>query len=210
MTKQIFAFFMLFFVAATANANLLVNGSFEDNNVSNGAWQWFNAQQVAGWDGSNIEIWDDLYGFESFDGDQHAELNAHGQNGQVFSISQTFDTAAGYTYDVSFAYAARANNNEVFLFEIVSGNTALVSDLMDDHTVRTWIEHATSFVAQSTQTTIRFTSIVPSTGTVGNFIDDVVVTASLFVPPNNITVPEPSFYAVICVLAVMLVRRRKY
>lgn len=34
-----------------ANANLIVNGSFEDNTVAAGGWQAFDSANVNGWDG---------------------------------------------------------------------------------------------------------------------------------------------------------------
>jgi hypothetical protein len=68
-------------------ANLIVNGSFEDNNVKSGKWSWFTADKVNGWDGSNIEIWDNLLSINAFDGSQIAELNSHGSNKSIFNFS---------------------------------------------------------------------------------------------------------------------------
>ena len=72
LAKSSIALLMGLLLAASANANLIVNGSFEDNDVAEGTWQYFVADDVNGWDGSNIEIWDGLNGVASADGEQHA------------------------------------------------------------------------------------------------------------------------------------------
>ncbi|MDN3641004.1 PEP-CTERM sorting domain-containing protein [Simiduia curdlanivorans] len=161
-------------LAASANANLIVNGSFEDNDVAEGTWQYFAADDVNGWDGSNIEIWDGLNGVASAVGEQHAELNAHPYAGE-FSIFQNFATVVGQSYDVSFFYSARQSNAESFAYSVGS----LMGELTD-HVVGTWSQFQGSFIASSEMSQIRFTSI--TNGTVGNFLDGVVVAAS---------VPEP-------------------
>lgn len=171
------------FLAATAGAlsfsataNVLVNGGFENPNVNSGSWQYFSASDVDGWNGSNIEIWNNLNNVSAFEGNQFAELNSHPGTGQAFTIFQDFSTVQGQTYNVSFAYRARSNNNEAFQADI-RGLTNLESWLIDDHTTSQWSTFSSSFVADSTLSSIAFTTIVPSTGTVGNFIDDVKVSA---------------------------------
>jgi hypothetical protein len=164
--------------SAVANANLITNGSFEDNNVNSGKWSWFTSSAVNGWNGSNIEIWNNYGGFSAQDGVKLAELNAHGQNSGAFSIFQEFATIAGNTYDLSFYYAARSNNNESFSVGLASNQNTFFSAIVDDHTVKQWSMFESSFVAVDALTTIRFTSITPLSGTVGNFIDNVVVTQS--------------------------------
>src|SRR5690606_20268956 len=75
-----------------ANANLLTNGGFESNNVASGSWQFFSSSAVPGWDGSNIEIWNQYSGVSAYEGSQFAELNAHPNGGQAFTIFQDFTT----------------------------------------------------------------------------------------------------------------------
>lgn len=159
----------------TANANLLTNGGFEDPNFSGSTWTWYTSSAVDGWDGSNIELWKSGFGsVTSFEGNQHAELNAHPSSNQPFSIFQNFGTTVGQSYDVSFAYRARVNNDEEFRFEI----DGLINQLINDHTISGWSVFNSSFVANDTDSTIRFTSVVPLTATLGNFLDDVKVVAS--------------------------------
>jgi hypothetical protein len=182
-------------LSAGANANLIVNGGFEDNNVATGSWQYYSANQVNGWEGSNIEIWDHLGGVVAPEGNQHAELNAHPNAGQ-FSIYQTFTTVVGQLYDVSFFYSARQDNSESFQFSVGS-----LDALINDHVVGTWNQYVNVFRANSTSTTLRFTSVTPSYSTVGNLIDGVNVTSH---------VPEPAGYALLAlgIIGLGLARHR--
>lgn len=161
-----------------ANANLIVNGGFEDNNVAAGHWGYFNSAVVNGWNGDNIEIWDSYGGVVAPEGTQHAELNAHPFDGSVFSIYQNFATVLGQTYDVSFFYSARSSLNEQFSFSVDTLNAVLT-----DHVVGSWTKYTGSFVASSNISTIAFTSF--DTGTLGNFLDDVVVTAKANVDESS-------------------------
>ena len=169
--------FAVMALSATANASLIINGGFEDTEVNggNGGWQWYYSSDVDGWNGSNLEIWRDFGRIGPYEGEQHAELNAHPSDGGVFSIYQTFATTEGQSYDLFFAYGARRNNNESFLVEL-DGADSLLYRLMDDHTVNNWSTYSTRFIADSDFTTLRFTSVTPASGTVGNFLDAVSVT----------------------------------
>ena len=131
---------------------------------------------VDGWNGSNLEIWRDFGNIGPYEGEQHAELNAHPSNGGVFSIYQTFATTQGQGYELFFASGARRNNNESFLVAL-DGANSLLNRLMDDHTVNNWSTFSTRFIADSDFTTLRFTSEPHATRTVGNFLDGVSVTA---------------------------------
>ena len=177
-------------VISSANANLIVNGGFEDNNVSNNNWEWFTSDNVLGWEGSNIEIWDQYQSFNAFEGRQYAELNAHTSDGQAFSIFQSFTTNIGEFYNVSFAYSARINANEAFKFDLFNNNTHLFSQVISDHTVKNWSVFNLIFQATTDETTLMFTTVTPANATVGNFLDDVVVTSGnqTFITTQ---VPEP-------------------
>lgn len=165
-------------ISTAANAGLIVNGGFEDTDVNGGSggWEWYDASNVDGWNGSNIEIWQDFGAIGPYEGQQHAELNAHPSDGGAFSIYQTFATTAGATYDLFFAYGARRNNNESFQVQLV-GAGSLLDQLIDDHTVNEWSTFSYTFTADSSETTLSFTSVTPETGTVGNFLDAVDVVA---------------------------------
>lgn len=173
--------------AFSANAGMLVNGGFEDNNLTSGSWQAFTSNQVNGWEGSNIEIWNNYSGVDAYEGEQHAELNAHPNSGNAFRIFQTFETIVGTEYKFSFAYRARANNNEAFVVKIKSEDKSdLFSQTMNDHVVGSWKVFSGTFIAQETMSAIMFRSTSPQTHTVGNFIDDVNVD---FSTSNSVSAP---------------------
>lgn len=171
------ALFAGLLLAGSAHANLIVNGGFEANAVANGDWNWFSAASVDGWEGSNVEIWHNLFGIASAEGQQHAELNAHGPNSGAWSIFQKFSTNIGQAYDVAFSYRAR-ESSDLFNFTVGSIN----SNFTNNDTTQ-WKLFSSSFVATSTLTTLTFTSL--NLGTLGNLIDDVKVNARASVPESN-------------------------
>jgi hypothetical protein len=163
--------------ASSSNANLIVNGGFENNAVDKGAWAWFSTSDVDGWGGSNVEIWGEGFGnIGAYEGKQHAELNAHPGSGSAFSIFQTFKTQVGQQYNLSFAYGARRNVNEKFRVEVSDLNWVINNDKVNE-----WSLYDDIFTATTSDTTFRFTSVTPVAGTYGNFLDAVSVTS----------VPEP-------------------
>jgi len=161
--------------AAAANANVIVNGGFENPDVAANNWGFFPSSGVPGWNGDNIEIWDSYGGVAAAQGSQYAELNAHPGDGTTFSIYQSFATTVGQTYDVSFFYRARVDANESFQFSV-----GPLAATLDNHGTGSWSQYMNSFVANSIQTTLTFTSM--NTGTYGNFLDNVVVTRTARVP----------------------------
>jgi len=175
-------------LTTSANANLISNGSFEEATGTalggSGGWNYYLASNVPGWNGDNIELWINRTP-NAYEGDYHAELNAHGQNSGAWSISQTFSTILGYSYDVFFAYSARSgstsSSNEVFNVS-VDGQSWNISD----HVTGSWKTFSQSFTATGNSATLTFTSVVPFSGTLGNFIDDV-----------RVTVPEPGALALL-------------
>lgn len=188
--KLLSFFFSLFFVN-TVSANLIVNGGFENNELRFNTWSWFDSSKVDGWEGSNIEIWHNYAKFDSFEGSQHAELNAHPSSGEAFSIFQAFNTEIGRVYDFEFAYSARRNTDESFQVDVVSDQTNIYSRLITDHTVKSWSVFDDDFTAIAAQTVLMFTSVTPYSGTVGNFLDDIKVTARPVLAKTTIQVAEP-------------------
>ncbi|WP_100640746.1 DUF642 domain-containing protein [Alteromonas facilis] len=206
MLKKLVATAVLMLTALGAQANLISNGSFEDNNVNPNSWRWFYSSDVNGWSGSNIEIWDDFLGVKAVDGSQFAELNAHANNGQRFSIQQSFATDIGSIYNLSFFYSARRSNDEAFEVSLANGNTSFFQQVMADHVVGSWSFFNTSFKAVSNTTTLFFSTINPWAGTYGNFIDNVIVTGA---PSQSQAVSEPPAIALAAIFAVLLVLRLK-
>ena len=189
-------------LAVSANANLIVNGGFEDNSVAAGSWNYFSSASVNGWDGDNIEIWNQMGGVVAPEGQQHAELNAHPFDGSVFSIYQNFATVVGVTYDVSFFYSARVDSNEQFNFSV-----GTLAALLNDHVVGSWKQYTGSFVASSLLSTITFTTT--DAGTYGNFLDDLVVVADLDTDPHvDLVEPNPLMMLLIGLGGLMFIRRK--
>ena len=169
--------------AGTASANLITNGSFEEPGVDSG-WAYFSADNVNGWEGSNVEIWESGFnGVNSFDGDQHAELNAHGENEGAWTLYQDITTTPGEAYELFFAYRARNNTNESFRVSAVGSDFGWSKN---DHTTDQWSVFEETFVAGSELTRIQFEATNPSEGTVGNFLDDVRVTSAKVPAPGTL------------------------
>lgn len=194
--KSLMCFALL--MPAISQANLILNGSFEANNLPKNSWTVMNSSKVSGWQGSNIELWHQLYNVQAADGLIHAELNADGGNSGAWSIFQPFATVSGTRYDLSFAYRARASENEAFRVTVADLN-----QIVDDHKTNSWSLFKTSFVATDSTTTLRFTSL--NNGTVGNFLDDVKVLAS----PVLQAVPESPMFPLLMLLTAALVLRRR-
>ncbi|MBD3585024.1 DUF642 domain-containing protein [Salinimonas sp. HHU 13199] len=185
--------------SVTANASLIVNGSFENNTVNAGGWKSFNSSQVDGWSSeAGIEIWNNLNNFAAFDGAQLAELNSNGSGYQ--SLYQSFASDAGQVYALDFAHTARDNLSESFKIVISDANsdTTLFSEVITQTTRRQWNTFNTVFVASSDMTTITFTSL--NSGSTGNLLDAV-----------SVTVPEPGSLGlmVLGLIALVCGRARK-
>lgn len=166
--------------APILTGNLLVNGSFEDNRVANNSWTWFAASQVNGWDGSNLEFWNNYNAVKAFDGSNLLELNAHGTNTGSWSVFQQFATTAGARYEVSFAYRNRTGRDESF--KLAVGNLA---QTFTHRNTGSWTVFSGWFTAGSNNSELRFTSL--NSGTLGNFIDDVRVSRMATLATNQVS-----------------------
>ena len=93
--------------------NLLINGSFESPEFTNGANVHLNASQVGGWNsykGELLEIWDSGFlGVESTDGSNHLELDGFAGY-KTDGIFQDVKTEAGQTYLLTFDMRSRGHN----------------------------------------------------------------------------------------------------
>ena len=88
-------------LVALSGDNLLVNGSFESPDIPAGKFQSFD--EIPGWTkvgGAKYELWDNLFGWLSDDGDQHMESN------DTF-FEQQVPTVPGRLYEISFAWSPR-------------------------------------------------------------------------------------------------------
>lgn len=100
--KKISLLLALLAAPTLANANLLVNGSFEANSQAAGTWSIYS--NLIGWTGqNNIELRNNVAG-QASDGVNFVELDTT-QNNSMF---QVVSTTVGATYSLSFDYSARA------------------------------------------------------------------------------------------------------
>lgn len=91
-------------LATAQAANLLVNGSFEDQAQAPDSWHVYD--HMPGWAtvaGSGIELRNNVAG-RAFDGRNFVELDANSNSAMAQTAATTFGTA----YTLSFAYSARA------------------------------------------------------------------------------------------------------
>ena len=181
---QLFAAVCMLAASGFAYGNLIVNGGFESPDITSG-WT-YGTDPTGGWQGDNIEVWaSGFLGVDSYEGNQHGELNAHAYDGTAWSIYQSFDSVLAEVYDISFAYRARRSNSEVFRVTLQDSSGTILDQLVDDHVTGQWNYFADSFLGTGNEMTLTFTSVTPRAGTVGNFLDAVEVT----------NVPEPSTLA---------------
>jgi hypothetical protein len=156
----------------SSDRNLIVNGSFEEPEVT-GGYQIFPA--IRGWKvsvGPGIELQRGVAG-SSKDGAQHAELDSTANTG----IEQTVSTRAGSPLSLSFAYSPRAGQPAETNGLEVRVDGKLVATLAEDGTPfrdPKWGAHVYAFTAAGTSATIEFRGTGASDG-YGACIDDVKV-----------------------------------
>lgn len=200
-----------------SQAGIISNGSFEQNDVRYGGWSFFASEDVVGWQGHNIEIWDNLFNIQAAHGQQFIELNAHcsGKGKKAcqpgkYHISQDFITEPGAKYRFGLDYRARTNKPEAFTVSIQdSSGSEVFEQVIDDHDASSWRNFSGDFVATDSLSRIRFDSMV--NGSLGNLIDNVYVEV---IPLSGfsaaaLSVSEPvTIVLFIFALALLIVTRK--
>lgn len=94
----------------SAHADLIVNGSFEEDTQNPGTWSVYGS--LVGWtsEGPGIEVRNNVAG-AAFDGVNYIELDSHNGPDTNSAAIQVIDTTA-MQYLLSFAYSPRINQPE--------------------------------------------------------------------------------------------------
>ncbi|GAA6173639.1 hypothetical protein NBRC116592_33090 [Colwellia sp. KU-HH00111] len=202
----VFSSLLLLISSANSNAGLLLNGSFEAQDIGPSQFLSVDASLVDDWQttasDNKIEVWNNGFqGVNAFNGKQHVELNANESSTLFQDVS---GIASGSLLDFFFAHRARAHwdsqvdPNSVFDEMQLSISDVVTGSILFSQNYRTGLEwqlYTGNDVATATGNTLRFayTSINTATGdnTIGNFLDYVGFGTNL------VEVPEPSSIALL-------------
>ncbi len=167
----------------------LVNGGFEEPDITSNYMiarsRWgslptmavtFNHNDVKGWNTtaalSYIEVWQSGHGgVASFNGRQHAEINAY----QFATLYQDVATIPNSAMDWKFAHRGRAGYDTIRLeFGPPEGPFEVIGEFV---TGKEWAEYSGEYRVPAGQTTTRFRYVAVETAasniSVGNLIDGV-------------------------------------
>ena len=193
LNKSVLAAAALLVLAGAANANLVLDGSFEAVQIDSPGWGSFPGTSMPGWTatGGALEVRSDLVG-SAQDGANFVELDSDAN----MSISQVIDTIAGQTYTLSFWYSNRPTDpvynsqwpNDVvpaesngLLLDLGNGAFSVYTPAANTTSDNQWQEYTTTFVATG-PTTLTF-SATGWSDSYGTSLDNIVVTG---------VVPEPA------------------
>jgi hypothetical protein len=161
---------MLLGSQAFAQANLVVNGSFESPTLPYGSWSTFSS--IWGWRaslGCTIEIQNHIGGWNAEDGNQLVELDSYCPT----TITQTVYTTPGVQYRLSFAYSPRPGvaDNRIR----VRWGGAVVAELSESGVGMSdtrWVTVSIPVTATSSSYLLEFEDASYADG-LGGFIDNV-------------------------------------
>lgn len=200
-TTTITAAALLLFSALPANADLIVNGGFEDPELRYNTWDLFDT--IPGWglmdEIGQIEIQNNVAG-SPYEGRQFVELDST----EPSTIYQWVNTVAGQNYVLSFAFAARPgtsipNDN---VMSVSWGGAEIFSMAAPDFTPN-WTVFTLHVTADSAITRLTFGDLSPnSQNSYGVYLDAVSLVTK---------VPEPGTLGLLGLglVGLGLVRRKK-
>jgi choice-of-anchor C domain-containing protein len=175
-TVVIITVVLLTFTGSSAWAGL-INGSFETG-TDPGSYKTLNpgATDITGWTITGQIDYIGTY-WQASDGDRSLDLSGFSAG----SIQQDIDTIVGMTYIVNFDMAGNPDGDPALkqlLLEAVGIDAHAFDFDVTGHTKSNmgWQTMEWSFVADSTTTTLKFSSLVGDTGW-GPALDNVSVTA---------------------------------
>lgn len=182
-------------LAQLGGSNLLVNGGFElPGGTEDGTYVGLTngATWLVGWTVSNVNSevnWVRRHnGFQPAEGDYHLNFNG-GNTEPGASVAQTFATAPGTTYTVSFQMGCLgfAGPATVRAVVVTPGGQELASSSATAATNGWGPLRSFEFVAVSPQTTLRLVDETASTTAVDLVLDNVVVREGGLNAPRQIT-----------------------
>ncbi len=160
------------------NTNLLTNGSFENETITDngGLWQWFAS--ILGWteaDGEDMELQNHWSGNDAAAGEQYMELDADYHSN---TISQSFTSENGATYKLWWAFAPRTRTlaDENYLGVLINGTQVATEGPMAGIGVLTdndWIHSSTTFTGNGADMEIAFEDLGTKDSGQGTFLDDI-------------------------------------
>ena len=194
-------------LAASANASVITNGSFESSvGLNNGQWGVFNS--IDGWytsDGSGIEIQRNTV-TTAQDGSQYVELDSHNGSSNSSMSQDLFGLTVGQTYQLDFWYKARTGATNDNGINVSWGESPDLSPFtyafnVDGIAPMPWTLVTGFLTATAAEMTLTF-SATGNENTLGGFIDNVSLKAA--------SVPEPATIALLGLgLLGFASRRRK-
>ena len=185
-------------MALPAQAALIVNGGFESPVIAANNYYTFSSESdpaLPGWTviSGDVDV-NSSNGFGTpFSGAQWLDLSGNVRG----SIAQSFATTPGASYQLSFAYANNVHASSAMATMSVLGagiNPLLTADLYHVGSVignMNYYTYSSSFVANSSLTTLQFAADFPNTGS-GLALDAISV------------VPEPSGLELCLPIAAMV------
>lgn len=182
-------------VAASAHANILVNGSFENPGQGNGSWAIYSS--IPGWAASNsgVEVRNNVAG-TAYAGSNFVELDTFSNSW----IEQSLSTTLNQTFKLKFAYSPRTGVSSTSNPIDVYWNGNLVGSYTGNGSGggNVWSIKNLTLLGNGGVSTLRFAASGTSDG-YGGSLDDVQLNA----------VPEPTSLALFAAALMVLAFVRK-
>ena len=153
----------------------IVNESFENPDIP-GNYRILNASAVPGWQttasDNRIELWTSGFlGVTSFDGNQHAELNAN----RIGALYQILCLTPGSIVDWSVRHRGRNGTDEaVVRIGATLASATIEATMLTPNT--SWVLYSGTYTVPLGQSDTYFIFEAITAGSIGNFIDDVQIT----------------------------------
>jgi choice-of-anchor C domain-containing protein len=174
--------------ARAADANLIVNGSFEDPSV----WQTSavteyaaGATDMPGWTvgGNGVDLVGETY-WNAEDGDQSLDLSGTAPG----SVTQAVTTTPGANYTLTWYMAGNTNCGQAIKTMDVSWDGTVVDspsfdDSGDSGTSMGWVELQLNVTAASASSTLEFADATPDGSQCGSTLDNVSLVPATIASP---------------------------